>query len=88
METPYSPRNINRAWGKAVARAALPRIRLHDARHTAVSLLLAAGLDRYSVARHAGHTVATMEGTYAHVLQKQRQAVADVMTRLLQEPKS
>lgn len=88
MGTPYSPRNINRAWGRAVARAALPRIRLHDARHTAVSLLLAAGLDRYSVARHAGHTVATMEGTYAHVLPKQAQAVADVMAKLLEGPKT
>jgi len=48
-----------------------------------VSLLLATGLDRYSVARHAGHTVATMESTYAHVLPKQAQAVADTMTRLL-----
>jgi integrase len=82
--TPYSARNINRAWGQAVTNAALPRIRLHDARHTAVSLLLASGLDRYSVARHAGHTVATMEGTYTHVLPKQAQAVADTMTRLLQ----
>ena len=54
----------------------------------AVSLLLASGLDRYPVARHAGHTVATMEGTYAHVLQKQQQAVADVMTRLLQRTES
>jgi hypothetical protein len=27
-----------------------------------------------------------MEGTYAHVLQKQQQAVADVMTRLLASP--
>jgi len=68
---------------RAVTRAGLPRIRLHDARHTAVSLLLATGLDRYSVARHAGHTVATMESTYAHVLPKQAQAVADTMTRLL-----
>jgi integrase len=81
--TPFSSRNVSCAWEKAIARAAVPRIRLHDARHTVVSLLLASGQDRYSVARHAGHSVTMMEGRYTHVLPKQAQAVAETMTRLL-----
>ncbi|MGZ6163926.1 MAG: tyrosine-type recombinase/integrase [Myxococcaceae bacterium] len=81
--TPFSPRNVNRAWDKAIERAGVPRIRLHDARHTVVSLLPASGQDRYSVARHAGHAVTMMEGRHTHILPKQAQAVADMMTRLL-----
>jgi integrase len=49
------------------ARAAgLPRIRLHDARHTALSLLLGSGVPVHVVARFAGHDPSVTLRTYAH----------------------
>jgi integrase len=47
--------------------AGLPRIRLHDARHTALTLLLASGVPVHVVAAFAGHDPAVTMRTYAHV---------------------
>ena len=47
--------------------AGLPLLRLHDARHTALSLLLASGVPVHVVARFAGHDPAVTLRTYAHV---------------------
>src|SRR5258705_475658 len=52
-------------WAKALPR----RFRLHDTRHTTATLLLAAGVDLYAVARILRHTdpKVTFE-TYAHLV--------------------
>lgn len=41
---------------------------LYYLRHSFVSLLLSAGLRRGEVAEQAGHSLAVMESTYAHVI--------------------
>ncbi|MER6952192.1 tyrosine-type recombinase/integrase [Nonomuraea sp. NPDC000554] len=43
--TPIEPRNFNRAFESHCRRAGVPRIRVHDTRHTCASLL--AALDVY-----------------------------------------
>jgi integrase len=39
--TPMEPDNLRRSWGRIRAAAGLDEVRLHDTRHTCVSLLLA-----------------------------------------------
>lgn len=52
----------------ALDRAELPAIRVHDLRHTAVSLWLAAGFPPYQVSRWLGHaSVVTTDTTYSHL---------------------
>jgi integrase len=54
--TPIEPRSLNRQFGGIRTRAGLPGVRLHDFRHTVVSLLLALGTPRHvvqAIARHA-----------------------------------
>lgn len=52
----------------AVARAKLLKMRIHDLRHTAASLWLAAGFRPYEVSRWLGHAnVATTDAIYAHL---------------------
>ena len=41
---PYHPDTISKWFDEAVRKAGLPRIRLHDTRHTAASLMLASGV--------------------------------------------
>jgi integrase len=66
---PYSPDYITRACREAVARADVPRIRLHDLRHTWASLALAAGVNPKVVSERLGHaTVAFTLDTYSHVM--------------------
>jgi integrase len=65
--TPIEPRSLNTHWEGIRAQAGLPGVRLHDLRHTVVSLLLELGTPPHvvqAIARHADLDV-TMR-IYAH----------------------
>jgi integrase len=65
--TPMEPRSLNRHFDRIRAKAGLPGVRLHDFRHTVVSLLLELGTPPHvvmAIARHADIDV-TMS-IYAH----------------------
>lgn len=57
---PYHPNDISKSFDVAVKRAGLPRIRLHDTRHTAASLMLAAGTPVKAVSDLLGHASPTI----------------------------
>src|SRR5262252_5780023 len=48
--------------------AGIRRVRVHDARHTAATLLLAQGVDQRVVMEILGHSQISMTSKYAHVL--------------------
>lgn len=57
-----------RQWRKATAAIGRPELRIHDMRHTAVSLWISAGIDAKRVAAWAGHkSVATVFDRYGHL---------------------
>jgi integrase len=66
---PIHPERFTR-WFEQHARAAgLPRIRLHDARHSHATAALAAGVPAKVVSERLGHaTIAITVDTYSHVL--------------------
>lgn len=67
--TPLSPPAVSVAFRRANDRSDLPRIRLHDLRHTHATLLLQAGEPVRTVSQRLGHASATITlGVYAHVL--------------------
>jgi len=54
---PIDERNFrSRVWHPSLSRAGLRRIRIHDARHTYASHLIAAGVDAVRVAKRLGHS--------------------------------
>jgi integrase len=58
-----------RVWHPAVEAAGLAPLRIHDLRHTAVALWIAAGASPKEIAARAGHTsVATVLDRYGHLL--------------------
>lgn len=61
-------------WNPAREGAGL-EIRPHDCRHSVISHLLAAGVDRADLADTAGHTVETMHQRYTHPLGKSFEAI-------------
>jgi integrase len=66
---PYSPDYITRAFRKAVKGAGVPRIWLHDLRHTWASLALAAGVNPKVVSERLGDaTVSFTLDRYSHVM--------------------
>lgn len=65
--TPIEPRSLNRHFDGIRTRAGLPGVRLHDLRHTVVSLLLALGTPPHivqAIARHADLEITL--SIYAH----------------------
>lgn len=63
------PDVLSQTFDRVVARTSLPRIRLHDLRHTHASLLVQAGVPIKVVSERLGHAHPgfTM-ATYQHVL--------------------
>lgn len=65
-------------------KAGLPRMRFHDLRHTAATLLLARGVDVKVVSEMLGHaTIAVTLAIYYHVRPHKQREAADVMDRML-----
>jgi len=82
--TPIDPRNLIRDWHGLTKRAGLRRVRFHDLRHTAATLMLSAGVDIKLVAETLGHRDATMVlKVYGHVLPHQRDEAAQKMEAIL-----
>lgn len=76
--TPLDPSNANHRFHKALERASLPNVRLHDLRHTAATLMLTAGIHPKVVQETLGHSNITLTlGTYSHVLPSLQSEAAD-----------
>lgn len=77
------PESDSRAWHRLLDVAAVPQQRLHDARHTAATLLLVQGVDTTTVGALLGHTSPTVTRRYQHVVDELRAAAAAKMGELL-----
>ena len=82
--TPMEPTNLSRSFARLRETAGLPGVRLHDLRHTVVSLLMEMGVPPHvvqAIARHADVKI-TLK-VYAHAnLDAMRQALGKLDGRL------
>ena len=86
--TPLDEKNVRRAFYAVLKEAKLPRIRVHDLRHTCASLLLAQGVPARVVMEVLGHSqIALTLNTYSHVSSVVMQDAADKLSEIL-TPKS
>jgi integrase len=82
--TPIDPRNDYRNWHALLRRAGVRRARLHDARHTAATLLLAQGVPARVAMQILGHSQITLTlGTYSHVVPELAHDAAERMANVL-----
>jgi integrase len=66
---PLDPARINEAFHRARDGAGLPRVRVHDLRHSTATVLLALGVPVHEVAAILGHCQASVTlDVYAHVM--------------------
>jgi integrase len=84
---PVHHRNFRRRhFVPAVARAELDGVRFHDLRHTAASLLIAAGRSLQEVKDQLGHSsIRVTSDRYAHLYPEARIAMADALDTLYRE---
>jgi len=81
------PVQLNDELKALLAAAGLPRIRFHDLRHTAATLLLGRNVNPKKVSQMLGHsTVAITLDTYSHVTPTMHRDAAQVMDDLLGKP--
>ena len=82
--SPYHPQLLSDAFKKLVHRSELPRIRLHDLRHTHATLLFKAGVPVKVVSERLGHsTPGFTMATYQHVLPGMQAEAAKTFADLL-----
>ena len=81
---PVDPGKDYQEWRRLLEAAGVRRARLHDARHTAASLLLAQGVPARVVMEMLGHSQITLTlGTYSHVAPELQQEAAERVGRVL-----
>ncbi|MGH8946235.1 MAG: tyrosine-type recombinase/integrase [Acidimicrobiia bacterium] len=81
---PIHPHSISQAFERIVARAGVPKIRLHDLRHTHGTLLIKAGIPVKVVSERLGHGNPTFTiDTYQHVLPGMQAEAARVFEKLI-----
>ena len=81
---PLNPDTITQWFDRTVRRSGLPRIRLHDLRHTHAPHLLAAGVGIKIVSERLGHaSVAFTLDVYGHVMPGQQASAAAAAAALV-----
>lgn len=70
-------------WNALLTSTGIRRVRVHDARHTAATLLLAQGVDQRVVIEILGHSQISMTSRYAHVLPQVMTDAAERIGRAL-----
>ncbi len=87
---PLEPHNVvRRSFQPVLARSGLPRVRFHDMRHTAATILLAQGVHPNLVSEMlACPSISLTLDTYSHVIPTMHAAAADAMDAALDKRSS
>jgi integrase len=80
---PINPRTDYQAWKRLLIAAKVQERRLHDARHTAATVLLLLGVPERTVMSVMGWSSTAMAARYQHVVDAVRREVADQVGALL-----
>lgn len=84
LGTPLHPRNVLRMLHELLEAAGLPRVRFHDLRHSAASLLLASGVQLAEVSKLLGHSELRLTSdVYGHLQRETAARAAERMDRVL-----
>jgi len=82
--TALDPSNLNRQFKKLLKKAGLRKVRFHDLRHTAASLMLNNGVDVLVASQRLGHAKPSITlDVYGHLMPSIQAEAADVMDNLV-----
>ncbi len=82
--TPWHPDRVTKLFDQAVKAAPVPRIRLHDLRHTWATLALRAGVHPKIVQERLGHaTIAITLDLYSHAMPDMQEDAAELVASLV-----
>jgi len=78
-------KGVDHAFHKALEKAGLPRIRIHDLRHSFASNLVTAGVPLNVVQELLGHKDIHMTMVYAHLAPNAKRAAVDLLVERPEE---
>jgi integrase len=82
--TPYEPRNLQRDFERILKHSQVPKVRFHDLRHSAASLLLSQGVPLRLIQEILGHSsIAMTADLYAHIAPSLMREAAEKMESIL-----
>lgn len=82
--TPINPANVRRSLNALIKKAAVPKIRFHDLRHTHATLLLAKGVNVKVISERLGHSnIKITLDTYSHVLPTMQEDAVNKLEEIL-----
>lgn len=79
----FSSQLIKRAMNAAIQDTDIPKIRIHDIRHSHVSLLIEMGFTPHLIADRIGDSVQMVNSVYGHLYPTKHKEVADKLNELL-----
>ena len=79
---PVSKTCLNRALRDGAQKAGLPQIRVHDLRHSHVSLLIQMGFSAVAIGKRVGHKSSAITYAYAHMFPTEQAQIAKDLTAL------
>ena len=82
--SPYKPDSMTQKWSKFIKAHNLPRIRLHDLRHSNATALIQAGINPRVVQQRLGHSDVNITlNTYTHVLPEMDMEAAEKLDAII-----
>ena len=84
---PISKGSLTYAMAKGIKKASLPHIRVHDLRHSHVSLLINIGYGAVAIADRVGHECVEITYRYAHLFPTVQAKMAEDLNDLKEENK-
>ena len=82
--TPLTASNICRDFRQLLTDSGLPKIRFHDLRHTAASLMLNHGIPVLIVSKRLGHSKPSITlDVYGHLIPSKQEEAAQLMDDLM-----
>lgn len=77
---------VTRCWARSIKEAGVPRIRIHDLRHSFASNAIASGANIVAVSKYLGHaSINITMSTYAHLLEQSESDLVERMNILYQK---
>lgn len=82
-DQPISDKRISRALAKYADKAGLPRIRVHDFRHSCASYLISCGVSIVAVSKRLGHAnIQQTLNTYSHMMPQDEDKIDEALKKI------
>lgn len=82
FEKPLNQDTIKNRKDRWIAKANVKRIRMHDLRHSHVSLLINLGFSAFDIAKRLGHSVDMVNNVYGHWFQNAQNKMVDKLNNM------